>query len=365
MASKTRILLLLVGALLLAAPLQAADLTASLKAGTPKLQSAGPLAFGPDGVLFVADTRGASIFAIDTGDRTKGESGFATIPGIGKKIAALLGTSPRDIRITDLAVNPASGRPYLAVARGQGPQAIPVLLRVGKNGRLEEFSLKNVRFAKASLPNPPAPGGEGRRNRRAQSITDLAFVEDRVLVAGLSNEEFASNLRSIPFPFTQADAGSNIEIYHGAHGRFETRSPIRTFVPFNIGGEPHILAAYTCTPLVKFPVAQLLPGSHLKGVTIAELGNRNRPLDMIVYKKAGKPYLLMANSARGVMKITTDHLGRSEGITEKVGDTAGQAYETIEGLKGVQHLDRLDATHAIILAQADDGSLNLESIALP
>ena len=39
---------------------------------------------------------------------------------------------------------------------------------------------------------------------------------------------------------------------------------------------------------------------------------------MIVYKKNGKEYLLMANSSRGVMKITTEKLGNYKGITEKV-----------------------------------------------
>ena len=41
----------------------------------------------------------------------------------------------------------------------------------------------------------------------------------KVYVAGLSNEQFASTLRAIPFPFTEADKGTSVEIYHGAHGR--------------------------------------------------------------------------------------------------------------------------------------------------
>ncbi len=56
--------------------------------------------------------------------------------------------------------------------------------------------------------------------------------------------------------------------------------------------QPHVLAAYTCTPLVKFPLSDLKPGEKVKGTTIAELGNRNRPLDMIVYQKDGKDYVL-------------------------------------------------------------------------
>ena len=46
--------------------------TDSLKSGTPKIKSAGPLAFGPDGILFVGDPEAAMLFAIDTGDRTAG-----------------------------------------------------------------------------------------------------------------------------------------------------------------------------------------------------------------------------------------------------------------------------------------------------
>ena len=76
-----------------------------------------------------------------------------------------------------------------------------------------------------------------------------------------------------------------------------------------------MLAAYTCTPLVKVPVSELKAGAHVKGTTIAELGNRNKPLDMIMYQKDGKDYLLMTNSSRGVMKIPTEGAGEAPGIT--------------------------------------------------
>ncbi len=37
-----------------------------------------------------------------------------------------------------------------------------------------------------------------------QTITDMEYVNGNVIVAGLSNEEWASALRSIPFPFNGA-----------------------------------------------------------------------------------------------------------------------------------------------------------------
>jgi len=97
----------------------------------------------------------------------------------------------------------------------------------------------------------------------------------QVFVAGLSNEEFASKLRSVSVPFEVADSGASVEMYHGAHGQWETHSPVRTFVPYEIQAQPHLVAAYTCTPLVTFPVSDLKPGSKVVGKTIAELEERS------------------------------------------------------------------------------------------
>ena len=62
----------------------------------------------------------------------------------------------------------------------------------------------------------------------------------------------------------------------------------------------------------------LVPGEKVTGETVAELGNRNRPLDMVVYEKDGENYLLMANNARGLMKISLDEISAVEAITERV-----------------------------------------------
>ena len=169
------------------------------------------------------------------------------------------------------------------------------------------------------------------------------------------------------FPFEKAEDGTSVEIYHGAHGKFETRAPVRTFVPLIVGNEPSVLAAYTCTPLVQFPIRELKPGAKIKGKTVAELGNRNRPLDMIVYHKDGKEYLLLANSSRGVMKISTDNIENAQKIEAPVGGggTKGQTYETIAGWTGVDQLDKLDPQHALVVRRGEGNSLNLESLPLP
>jgi len=348
----------------LSMPVLAQDLAKDMMKGTADLKSAGPLAFAPEGILLVGDPRGGAVFAIDTQDKAGNpEEVKLNVASIDEKIAAALGTSANDILINDLSVNPASGKAYLSVSRGKGPAAVPVIVRVDGEGKISELSLKEVSFSKAMLPNAPAPG-EGKNNQRAESITDLAYADGRVIVAGLSNEEFASNLRSIPFPFKSADPGSGVEIYHGAHGKFETKSPVRTFAVYGIAKQPNVLAAYTCTPLVRFPLNDLKPGAKVRGTTVAELGNRNRPLDIIIYQSGGKDFALMSNSSRGVMKIQLENIENQKGITERISDKAGQTYETIASLKGVVELDRLNKGHAVVLVR-DGGPLNMQTIALP
>lgn len=351
-----------VGVVTMAVSAQAAGLGDSLKAGTPDIKSAGPLAFGPEGILFFSDPQGAAIFAIDTGDAGgKAPVSTVNVAGLNDKLAAALGTDVKSVRVVDVSVNPASGNVYLSVARGTGPDASPVLFKVDGSGSISEVSLKNVKFAKTSLPNIPNVGS----TQRQEAVTDLAYVGGRVLVAGMSNEDFSSNLRAIPFPFASADGGTkSVEIYHGAHGKFETKSPVRTFVPFDIKGEPYILASYQCTPLVKFPVKDMVAGSALKGTTIAELGNRNRPLDMIVYKKDGKNFVLMANSSRGVMKITTEGIDSVAPIEQRISDKAGLTYETISGMEGVVQLDKLNDQSAVVLID-QNGKQELKTVALP
>ncbi len=336
-----------------------AQLTSSLKPGKADLKSAGPLAFAPEGILLVGDSMAAAVYAIDTQDRTPSTASTVDVKDVGDKVAALLGTTADQIMINDLAVNPISHKIYLSISRGRGPTAAPVIVRMETTGKLEEVALENVRYSKALLPN----AAEGARER-PESITDLAFVDNQVIVAGLSSEEFSSNLRSIPFPFQTVSKGSNIEIWHGSHGRFETNSPVRTFVPYQYKQEQLILAAYTCTPLVKFPLKQLQPGSKVQGTTIAEMGAGNRPIDMIVYSKGGKDYLLMSNNSLGVTKMSTERLETYNAITTPISGKAGVPYETLD-LKGVEQLDKLDNNTAVVLQKSATGSIGIRSIALP
>jgi hypothetical protein len=343
----------------LAGSLQAAGPRDSLTKGTPELQSIGALAFGPEGILFIGDPRAAAIIALDTQDRSANGTDRPKVEALDEKIASLLGIEAGQLTLNDLAVNPLSGNTYVGVTRGKGAEGKPVLLRVERSGKIDEVPLKDVPCARTTLSDAV----EGPRRQFA--ITKLAFLKDRVFVAGLSNEEFTSRFRTIAFPFKDADKGTTVEIFHGSHGRLETASPIRAFVPYEIKGEENLLAAYTCTPLVRVPVAELKPGAKIKGKTIAELGNRNTPLDMIIYQKDGKDYILMANDNRGVMKIPTEGIDQVEAIQTRIPDKAGLKAERITSLDGTVQLDIFDKDHALVLRKTPDKKLNLDTIEMP
>src|SRR3989337_3348770 len=88
---------------------KAASPVGELTAGKVTLQSATALAFGPDGIPFVADSMGGSVVALDTNDRTAARGAVKIdVQGVDAKIASLLGTTPDQIMVNDLTVNPIS-----------------------------------------------------------------------------------------------------------------------------------------------------------------------------------------------------------------------------------------------------------------
>ncbi len=336
-----------------------------------KLSSAGPLAFGPDGILFVGDPKAATVYAIDTKPARSPVNADASpvgydIADVRAAIAAVSSAEADAVKVTDMAIDHEAGRLYLSVTIGDDAKLVTF-------NRQNEPQLVNLEKANASsvkLQNPPEDKvtGEGRRasNKRLESITDLAYAEGSVLVSGLSGQSPLSSVQAFEFPFRDSGTLANLEIYHGAHGRAEDYAAIRAFIPININGKPSLLAGFTCTPLVQFSLDSLQTGSKVRGTTIAELGNQNRPLDMIVYEKNDQTYLLVTNSARGVMKIdTADVAGQSE-ITEPVagGGTAGLPFEKIDSLRNVVQLAKLDNQHGVAMID-NDGRLQLITIELP
>lgn len=329
---------------------------------TPAPASLDELEFSPDGVLFAGDSRDGMIYALEVEAGPSRAAEFTQVDDLDGKIAAMLGVSARDVRIGDLAVHPTSGEAYLSIMREGGGETTPVLMKVTAAGEIQHVPFEGMSYTQLTLTDVPDDDPTARRNPRTSTVTDMELTGDELFIAGLSNEEFASVLRRADYPFRSEARATGLEIYHGAHGRFETHAPVHTFMPIELGGEPHVLAGYLCTPLVVFSVDELTGAEKLRGKTIAELGFGNVPIDMLSIEQEGERWVVMTNTHRGTMKLREadirDAFAR-DGITKPVGPREGVDYWTAP-LGQVLQVDPYGDNAVLILARvAEDGSLVL------
>lgn len=354
-----------------------------LQFGSVNIQSAGPITFGPGGVLFLADNVGAKIFAVDVADAgaAAGSEPF-DLADIDTRISAYLGCDAADLVIKDIAVHPTSHNVYLSVQRGRGTVSQAVLIRVDQlDGSIVDVPLEGVAFAETTIADAPTVDDERfdvtlpqddegeelqigdrtirilRQPIRTSTITDLAYIDGTIFVAGLSNEEFSSKLRRIAFPFDGQVVDNNLEIFHVSHGKWETASPIRTFVPYD--GGRSVLASYTCTPVVHFPLTDLASGTKTVGRTVAELGAMNQPLDMISFSQDGEEHLLIANTSHGLIKLACRDIDTQAPLTEPT-EPVGVPRET-EDLQGITRLANLNGGYVLAL-QSEGGHQHLRSL---
>ncbi len=355
-----------------------------LQVGTPEIATVGAITFGPDDVLFVADSIGAAVFAIDVADRGDTASSEAfDVPDLDAQLGALLGAEPDDLVVRDMAVHPRTHSVYLSVTRGRGADALPLIVKVDRaTGALSEVSLRDVPFSRVDIHNAPglddervdtqlvqAPEGEefefngqklrlARQPVRTVTVTDMAYDDGVLFVAGLSNEEFASSLRRIAFPFEDAEVDSSLEIFHVSHGAWETKAPIRTFVLYDEGQS--MLASYTCTPLVHFRFSEMSEGAKTVGRTVAELGARNMPLDMVSYRTSDGEHLLITHSHHPAMTVACADIDTQDALTEPTEPTGVPRREV--DLPGVTKLANLNGRYILALQHDEDGGRRLRSL---
>jgi len=337
--------------------------------GAVQLQSAGVMYFSRDGTLFLADPRGAAIYAIDVADTYRDTSRTGVqITDVDGKIAAALGTTRDQIRIVDMVAHPLSQSLYFSLTRGKGNDAVPALVRVTKaDEKVTVLPLESIRNARADIPDAPTPDAKTPwgDSKRTFSVTHLALVDGELYIAGLGNEEFASTLRRMPYPFVGKEASTTVEMYHTSHDRYETASPIESFVAIDLGGKPSLVAGYGCSPIVTLTRAELAAGRHVRGKTVAELGGGNRPFDMIRYTNAkGKEYILVGNSNRTLTRLDPEQLAAAKPMTSSVKQTwepGGVGYLPV-AIVGVLQLDNYNADNVVMLKRdIETGSLDVVS----
>ncbi|MEO0323769.1 MAG: hypothetical protein AAF447_12485 [Myxococcota bacterium] len=367
------------------APAPSAEPAAPVEAEAASLPfgSVTALAFADAETLLVADSHRGRVYAIpaaseartDTGEA--GETGEAGAAGFGlrdldTRIAELLGTGPRQVRVRDLAVHPVTGEAYLAVARSGGEEVSSAVVIAPASGELRLLA------APEDAPSVALPGAAGEGfafygyfPSQSLTFTDLLVHDGKLYVAGLSHAEFDSTLWSTTLPLGEAVATTTVEIFHGIHDQQETRAPIRTMAVVEVDGADHLVAAYTCTPLVAFPLASIADGAHITGKTIGEMGYGNTPSDMLVYttqdaQQQPLEVLFLQNADRSAQVLPVEAVReavRGEGITEGVALTedATLGASSMPMTNVLEVADQGPRHLAVLRRDAQEGDLELIS----
>lgn len=246
------------------------------------LQSAGQIGFGPAGMLLISDPKSTSVVALDTGDAGPLQKLAKRVDNIEAALAKAAGVE--SVIIVDMAANPASGKIYFSV-NGQ-PGNVPHVLALAADGSVTKPDLAKAAHVRMTLPSA--------ENAQLRNVTDLAWGDHSVIVAGQSSEEFSNKIYQIPVPLEHGVNANyySAETYHVAHGKWETKAPIQSFIPWEEDGKFYVVGAFACTPIAKFPISDLESGAQIKGTSVVELGSGNRPRNMFTYKKDGQEWLV-------------------------------------------------------------------------
>lgn len=344
----------LIGAGLIAAAAVPATLAVQQPAAATQgqVRSASALAVMPDGRVVLADWRAGTLLAIDLPAADPAAPGAFNIIDLDAALASA--GAPLPLRATAFAWHAPSRRAVIALSMGRGPDAPIRLALVARDGRVALFDPGSAIAGSLDLIDPPGEGMLWERTPvRTLTVTDLHPREGELLVAGLSNASFSATLRRVPYPFAGRAAVTRIEMYHAVHNQLETRAPVRAMSVVALDGAPHLLAAYTCTPLVTAPLAALTDGAAVRGKTIAELGYGNTPIGVlpfsITYRGQRSEWVMVANSSRSADLIAlpaSAEANRGPGLSEPV----RVPFTTKAGL----HTIEAPITNLVRLADQDD-----------
>lgn len=328
----------------------------SVNAFAADVKSISRLDSGPDNILFVADWKAAEVHAIKLAPATRQPTVTAfNVLDLEKLLSEQVGGAK--ITVEDMVVRPGTGEVYVAISYGE--EKTPVLFVVTSDKKARRVDLKAVQETSVALRDAPTSNEKfwKRLPERSFTVTDMKWHDGELFVAGLSNQDFASTLRRIRYPFDAKQSITSVEIFHGGHNMIETRAPIRAMSFANLGGKPYLVAAYNCTPLVIIPLDDLKDGAHVRGKTVAELGYGNTPADMVSYTQTeqGKTqdFLMLVNYNRVSNIIPVSELAAARvrpGIEKQVPYGQITGLEVSEApLAGVMRLDNLDDKSFIVV----------------
>jgi hypothetical protein len=345
-------------------------LSASVNASAAEIKSISRLAAGPGNVLFVADWKAARVHAITLPEAPQRPTGTAfNILDLETLLSKQVGGAK--VTVEDMVARPGTAEVYVAISYGAAKT--PALIAVTNDHKARRVDLKAAKSTSIELRDAPTSNYKfwNETPERSFTVTNMKWRNGEIFIAGLSNQDFASTLRRVNYPFDGQQSTTSVEIYHTGHNLIETRAPIRAMSFATWGGKPYLVAAYTCTPVVTIPLEDLKDGAHIRGKTIGELGYGNTPADMVSFSKTeqGKTedFLLLVNFERGADVIPVSQVEAASGRPgmDKVvpfGQIAGLDV-TSAPLAGVMRVDNLDEKSFIVVRrQLEKDALQLVTI---
>ena len=200
------------------------------------------LEFGGPNTLFAADDVQNKVYALELSEIPDETGNLESVPynlvGFGSKLANFFQVSPFDITYHDLAVHPVTKSAFVSLSMMGDDGERSALVMVSPRGEVVNLEYHSLSYTSVDIAEPADPGVTFWRDIPAPtlSVTDFEFDDGQLYVAGLSNGEFASTLRSIPYPFEAGVETTSIEMFHTAHNQNETRAPIRAMAMFDLDG---------------------------------------------------------------------------------------------------------------------------------
>jgi hypothetical protein len=337
------------------------------------VRSVGAMTFVDANTVVIADWRGDELHALRLPPAGQASSKAFNLKDVSTPIALALHTTPESLRFRSMAFRPNAELAYVGISIEQNNAApVPALVSVDSAGNVNVVDLKATPQTSVTVSNPPATDKRVWRDipEASFTVTDMVFRQDKLYVAGLSNATFASTLRVYDFPFTgNASSTTSVEMYHAVHNQMETRAPIRKMAIVDLNGEPTLLAAYTCTPLVTIPLKDLKDGAHVVGKTIGELGWGSNPVDMVTFDAGKGPMVLLTNSHKSADLMSVSAI--AEAAAKPGIDTPIKVPDApLEGLKstyipisGLASLGTQDSQYLGALRRnVESGAMELVSI---
>jgi hypothetical protein len=207
-------------------------------ASAAEIRSISRLAVGPGNVLFVADWKTARVHALSLPEAARKPPGtafniFDLEPLLSKQVGGARFT------VEDMVSRPGTGEVYVALSYGAA--RMPALIVVTSDQRARRIDLKAARSTSIALRDVPTTDYKFWKEmpERSFTVTDMKWHAGELFFAGLSNQEFASTLRRVKYPFDSQQSITSIEIYHTGHNLIETRAPIRTMSFASWAGSPN------------------------------------------------------------------------------------------------------------------------------